>query len=101
YGLPNELSAGLIVGITGGLLAGLLSGWLPWLQHYFLRLLLWRVGSIPWDYPRFLNEAADRILLTKVGGGYSFIHPLFLDYFASLDSATPSGLPIELSPLIS
>jgi hypothetical protein len=43
---------------------------------------------MPWHYVRFLEEATERILLQRVGGGYRFIHPLFLDYFASL--ATPT-----------
>jgi hypothetical protein len=48
--------------------------------------LLWRNGSTPrpWQYVRFLDYAADRVLLRRVGGGYSFIHPLLMDYFASL-----------------
>jgi hypothetical protein len=54
-----------------GLLAGLLRGELAWLQHYFLRFLLWRSGFIPWHYPSFPDEAADRVLLRKVGVGYS------------------------------
>jgi predicted NACHT family NTPase len=39
----------------------------------------------PSDLPEFLDEAARHILLRKVGGGYVFIHRLFLDYIASLD----------------
>src|SRR5260221_1721178 len=33
----------------------------------------------PGDYPRFLDYAADRVLLRKAGGGYIFIHPLLID----------------------
>jgi len=33
----------------------------------------------------FLDEAAERLLLRKVGGGYIFVHRLLLDYFASLE----------------
>jgi len=44
---------------------------------------------MPWNYPRFLDSAAERILLRKVGGGYIFVHRLLLEYFASLDS-TPA-----------
>ena len=47
--------------------------------------LLWHSGQLPWNLPRFLDYAAERILLRKVGGGYIFIHRLLLDYFASLD----------------
>jgi len=40
---------------------------------------------MPWNYPRFLDYAAKRILLRKVGGGYMFVHRLLLEYFASLE----------------
>jgi hypothetical protein len=33
---------------------------------------------MPWNYPRFLDYAAERILLRKVEGGYIFIHRLLL-----------------------
>jgi hypothetical protein len=66
--------------------AGLLNGGLASLRHGVIRLLLWRVGSIPWNLPRFLDAAAERILLRKVGGGYIFVHRLLLEYFASLDT---------------
>jgi serine/threonine protein kinase len=75
-----------LTGLTAGLLVGLLTGGLAFIQHFILRFLLWRAGSIPWNYTRFLDYAADRILLRKVGGGYIFVHRLLLDYFASLDS---------------
>jgi hypothetical protein len=66
------LSLGLIVGLSGGLLAGLLNGGLACIQHGVLRWLLWRSGFIPRNYVRFLDFAAERILLRKVGGGYIF-----------------------------
>jgi hypothetical protein len=68
---------------------GLLKGGLASFQHSVLRFLLWRTGSVPWHYVPFLDYAAERILLRKVGGGYIFIHRLLLEYFASLDS-TPT-----------
>jgi hypothetical protein len=102
----NGLVVGLLVGLSSGLLAGGFFGLGAWLQvglfvgliamlgfglgaffqHFALRFWLWRTGSLPWDYPRFLDYAADRILLRKVGGGYIFIHRLLLDYFASLET---------------
>ena len=81
---------GLIVGISAGLLAGLLKGGLACLRHYVLRFLLWRNKAMPWNYPRFLDYAAEHILLRKVGGGYIFVHRLLLEYFASLDTTAPS-----------
>ncbi len=32
----------------------------------------------------FLDEAAERLLLRKVGGSYIFVHRMLLDYFAEL-----------------
>jgi hypothetical protein len=49
-----------------------------------LRLVLRHNGSAPWHYVDFLDYAAERIFLRKVGGGYIFIHRLLQDYFATL-----------------
>ena len=58
-------------------------------------------GSIPGNYVRFLDYAAERILLRKVGGGYTFIHRMLLDYFAarydeSSVEATPNAEPPQI-----
>jgi DNA polymerase III delta prime subunit len=97
FGLIFGLSVGLVFGPVFGLLTGLSSGLLfmigfgggDCLAYYFLRYLLWQHGAIPWHYVRFLEESTERILLQRIGGGYCFIHPLFLDYFASLNTALP------------
>ena len=52
------------------------------IQHYALRLALWRAGKLPRDYIGFLDYAAQRLLLRKVGGGYIFVHRTLLEYFA-------------------
>lgn len=62
-------------------------------KHVLLRFMLWSGGQIPWNYPRFLDDAAECLLLRKVGGGYIFIHHVLLDYFASL---TPTEDAIRL-----
>ena len=80
------LLAALIVGLAGGIIVGLLNGWLAYIRHVVLRALLSRAGVIPSDYPDFLDEAASRILLRKVGGSYIFIHRLLLDYFAKQET---------------
>jgi hypothetical protein len=54
------------------------------LQHLALRLLLVRNRTAPWKYVDFLDEATDRLLLRKVGGGYVFVHRLLLEYLADL-----------------
>jgi WD40 repeat protein/DNA polymerase III delta prime subunit len=52
--------------------------------HYILRLILTWQRHMPWRYARFLDYAAERVFLQKVGGYYIFIHRLLLEYFASL-----------------
>ncbi len=79
---------GLLYGLLGGLFSCLLFGGEACIRHSILRLFLWLTSSIPWNYPRFLDYAAERILLRKVGGGYIFIHRLLLDYFVSLDAGS-------------
>ncbi len=73
-------------GLGTGVSAGLIYGGLAFIQHFILRFLLWLNNCAPLNYPRFLDYAADRILLRKVGGGYIFIHRMLLEYFASLDT---------------
>lgn len=77
------VSAVMLLGSLGGLYWGMRYGGLSYLQHYALRLLLVRQGVMPFRYVPFLDFAAQRILLRKVGGGYIFIHRLLLDYFAA------------------
>ena len=66
-----------------GLATGLHYGGRAVSKHVILRLWLVRNGSIPSNYVRFLDHAAERVLLRKVGGGYAFLHPLLLEYFAA------------------
>ena len=53
-------------------------------KHGALRFVLFCKGRIPWNYSQFLDYAAKRIFLQKVGGGYIFVHRLLLEHFASL-----------------
>ena len=71
---------------------GLLKGGLASFRHYVLRFLLWRTGAVPWRDAQFLDYAAERILLRKVGGGYIFLHRLLLNYFANLETETGSTM---------
>ena len=88
-GLTYGLLASLAGGLVYGLLAGLSFGLGAFFQHFTLRFWLWRTHSLPRNVVAFLDEAAERLLLRKVGGGYIFIHRLLLEYFASLDT-TPT-----------
>jgi hypothetical protein len=99
-GLVFGLVVGLGVGLVAGLIVGLGAGGQACLLHLTLRLLLVRNGSIPWNYVKFLDYAAEHILLRKVGGGYIFIHRMLLDYFAARYDApsveaTPNTKPSQ------
>jgi DNA-binding SARP family transcriptional activator/energy-coupling factor transporter ATP-binding protein EcfA2 len=93
YPLGRALVLGLLYGPTLGFASGLFYGGLACLQHALLRLYLWRLGAMPLNYARFLDYAAERVLLRKVGGGYMFIHRLLLEHFAALDPESPFRLP--------
>lgn len=92
FGIIGGLAGWVILGsgfaLVFGLLIGfeffMLDGGIAWLEHYLLRLALWRADCIPLNFVHFLNYASDRVLLRKVGAGYIFAHRLLLDYFASL-----------------
>ncbi|NET67482.1 MAG: NACHT domain-containing protein [Moorea sp. SIO1G6] len=65
------------------MLFGFLLAGIPVIQHFVLRLILWRSGSIPWDYAHFLSYATERRLIKQVGGRYRFIHDLLREHFAT------------------
>jgi len=83
-GLLGGLSGGLIFALIGGLGGGLSGGLNSCIKHWLLRSLLYREGRMPWNYARFLNYAAARLFLRKVGSNYVFIHRLVLEHFADL-----------------
>jgi hypothetical protein len=65
--------------------------YLHWLQSLLtLRILLRRTKALPWNLVPFLDEAAERLLLYKVGSGYIFIHRLLLNYLAKPHASPPS-----------
>jgi hypothetical protein len=57
---------------------------------FHVYLVAKRAGMLPLRCVRFFDEASDCILLQKVGGGYSFIHRLLLDYFVEREMETSS-----------
>ena len=69
-----------------GFIFGLGKGGFAYFQHFILRFLLWHNNDAPFRYIRFLDFAAERILLRKVGGGYIFVHRMLLEYFAKRDA---------------
>lgn len=103
--LRNCLIIGLISGLIGGLISGLINkadicrlidgsilglifglkyGGAACIQHFTLRQIICQKGRIPWNYAKFLDFAADRLLMKKVGGGYVFFHRMLLEHFARM-----------------
>jgi hypothetical protein len=102
----QQFLTGVMVGISIGLFFGLLNGGLACIKHVLLRGFLWRSRALPWNCARFLDYAAERILLRKVGRGYIFVHRLLLEYFASLviplpEEATAVVVISEAPPILS
>ncbi|ABW33030.1 conserved hypothetical protein (plasmid) [Acaryochloris marina MBIC11017] len=83
--IEKSLLSGVFFGVSAGLFFGLIGGGTTCLRHFTLRLMLYRMGHIPWNYARFLDYAADRLFLQKVGGGYIFVHRMLLEHFASME----------------
>jgi hypothetical protein len=82
-GLRAGLFGGLVIGSFVGLATGLRYGGRACLQHLVLRLSLWYYDGMPRRYVDFLDYAAERLFLRRVGGGYIFIHRLLQEYFAA------------------
>jgi hypothetical protein len=98
YGLVSGLCLGLVWGWYLGLMNELGVGGAAYLYYHNYRLWLIRNGSTPWNYVRFLDHAAERILLRKVGGGYAFIHRMLLEYFAARYVEPSSGDRLPAKP---
>lgn len=77
------LNFGLVLGLLAMLAGGLLAGGETCVRHFVLRRCFIRNGLIPWNYVGFLDHAADRTLLRKLGGGYALVHRMLLEHFAA------------------
>lgn len=89
----SQILTGFLVGISIGVFFGLLNGGIVCIKHALLRVFLWRARVLPWNCVPFLDYAAERVLLRKVGGGYIFVHRLLLEHFASLVAPIPEEAP--------
>ena len=92
FWLLHALFWGLVNAAIPALAVGLSCGGAAYVQHFVLRFLLWCARLVPFNYPRFLDYAAERILLRKVGGGYIFVHRLLLEYFADVETDKSSEI---------
>jgi len=77
-----NIPTGMYTGLMLALFAGSIYGFNDIIKHLIVRLLLWRTRHTPLNYVRFLDCAADCVLLQRVGGGYTFRHRLLQDHFA-------------------
>ncbi len=84
YGLVVGLFLGLLTGMLYGLIFGLIAGLKSVIQHFTLRLVLYRNGYIPWNYAKFLDHAAKHRFIQRVGGRYRFMHDLLRKHFAQM-----------------
>ncbi|WP_220210979.1 hypothetical protein [Reticulibacter mediterranei] len=80
----DGLISGSLFGIGGGLIAGLQAA----IQHYTLRFWLSQTHLLPWKTVPFLNDATTRILLRRIGSGYSFTHRLLLEHLADRQASS-------------
>jgi hypothetical protein len=96
-GLIGGRMTGLVYCVLGGLCVGLWYGGLDVIQHFLVRFLLWRAGSLPWRLASFLDYAAEELhFLQKVGGGYIFVHRYLLEHFAAMETDdNRSATPVE------
>ncbi len=92
-GEPQQaISVSTWIGLAVGLMFGLLNGGRALIQHYILRAILARAGHLPyWRYDKFLDYAADLVILRKVGGGYRFAHDTLRQYLARSAPDTVGG----------
>jgi TIR domain-containing protein/NACHT domain-containing protein len=74
---------GVLVGLAVGLTGAVTYGGSPVIRHFVLRCILTWNSAIPWNFSRFLDRAAEQVLLRKVGGGYIFVHRSLMEYFAA------------------
>lgn len=86
FKLQESLCFGILIGSINGFLFG---GGIASIQHFLLRLFLFKDKHIPWNYAHFLNYCTENLILQRIGGRYRFIHRLLQDHLvqASLEKS--------------
>ena len=105
-GFTIGVANGLALGLFGTIFLGLTRGLQAVLKYFILRFWLWQSHLLPWQVVPFLEDATSRILLRRIGGGYSFAHRLLQEHFANvhvepsaLSASTPNNVHSVPSPL--
>ncbi|NTU86018.1 MAG: hypothetical protein HGA45_42945 [Chloroflexales bacterium] len=91
-----SVSTGLCFGLGFGFALASLFGGYAGIQHYILRTLLSLNHILPFRIIPFLENAANRILMQKVGGGYIFIHRMLMEHFAAMTDEDIARLSAEI-----
>lgn len=76
--------AGVVCAVIAGFISALVIR-MGWIEKLVLRFILWKHDYIPWNYERFLNYAASRLLLQRVNHRYQFIHLILQEHLAKLN----------------
>lgn len=75
----------LLVFLPPAIVAGSWFGGMDLVRLAVLRSILALTNQAPWRLGSFLDYASERVLLQQVGGGYRFVHRLFLEHIAGMD----------------
>ena len=71
------LSANVVMGILVGALSSAFVPGLAFIQHYTVRLFLWKDRYIPLNLTSFLNQSKEKMILQRVGG----VIDLYMPYY--------------------
>jgi hypothetical protein len=72
------------IAATVAAIVALIFGGVDVINHYVLRLIVYRNGYAPKRLHRFLDDCTKLVFLRRAGGGYIFIHRLLLEHFATM-----------------
>jgi NACHT domain len=78
------LFMGTVLGLTYGLGRAFQLGGSACVCYWTTRIRMRRSGSAPLRYKRFLHDAEQRILLRRVGSGFSFPHRLLQEHLGTM-----------------
>ena len=70
------------IGVLAAVIAVAIMGGSVFIKHFLIKAMLTLQGLMPWQQARFLDHAAQLVLLRKVGNGYIFVHGLLQAHFA-------------------
>ena len=91
------IAAGAAIYVMAGTGFALAFGGIDFINHFVLRLIVYRNGYTPRKLHVFLDHCTKLVFLRRVGGGYIFIHRLLLEHFAAMWEAEhkQKGAPLH------